>query len=237
MSVDSTKLPVLKPGSRGSAVSAAKMGVNAWQHKTSNTTAWYGPFFTPKVKAFQKAHGLTADGVIGAATWKKLLPFLDARALLLLPKPPALTLCYPHPNVKGVRVGQGLHPTAGLPGSWAIDFMAPGGTAVLASCAATVTKLSGHDPKTGTHGLTGDVFGWSVYLKDSVGRTYYLTHLDVVKVKLGDKVEVGQRIGTVGHWPHDPGRSHTHEGCTAATTAQSKQRITDISKAPRLPAL
>ena len=212
------------------------MGVNSWNAKNANTTSVYGLFFKPKVVAFQKAHRLTGDGIIGQATWKALWPHLNeqARALLI----PPLLLCYPNPDVPGCYVGQNLHRTSGIPGSWALDFMAHGGTPVLASYDGVITKLSGHDPKTGTHGKVGDVFGWSVYLKDSAGRVGYLTHMGSRTCKVGDKVKVGQKIGTVGKWPHDPGRSHTHFGITSpAGEKDAKDRITSISKATRIPAL
>ncbi len=91
MSVDPNTLPVLKFGSRGAAVTAAKMAINAWNAKGWNTTAVYGPLFGPRVKDFQRAHHLTADGVIGPATWKALIPHLSPAALLLLkPKQPPL---------------------------------------------------------------------------------------------------------------------------------------------------
>ena len=101
MSIDPKTLPVLKPGSRGPAVKAAKMGVHAWNAKAGNTTALYGPFFRPLVKAFQAAHKLTADGVIGPSTWKALFPHLNAEARKLLepkpvPPPPVASL---HPSL------------------------------------------------------------------------------------------------------------------------------------------
>ena len=146
------------------------------------------------------------------------------------------TLCYPHPAGSGVTIGQGLHETGGIPGNWGFDFMAPGGWPVLASCDATVTRFSGHDPASGAHTPSGDVFGWSLYLKDGQGRTYYLTHLGSRTCEVGDRVTRGQQIGTVGHWPRDPGRSHTHEGVTAPLgAAQAKARITAISTADKLP--
>lgn len=82
--IDPKTLPVLKPGSRGKAVSAAKMAVNQANGKGWNTTAFYGPLFKTRVTAFQKAHHLTADGVIGEKTWAALIPHLTLPAQLLL---------------------------------------------------------------------------------------------------------------------------------------------------------
>ena len=68
-------------------------------------------------------------------------------------------LCYPHPKGLGLRrpPASDLHETAGLPGNFALDFMAPGGTPVLAPEAGTIFKLSGHDPSEGV--LGADIFG------------------------------------------------------------------------------
>lgn len=135
---------------------------------------------------------------------------------------------YPHP--KGSSTSRppatGLHPTAGLPGNYALDFMAPGGTLVLASEAGRVARISGHNPIDGV--VQGSVFGWSVYLECGVG-FYYDTHLGAVFVHVGQHVVEGQPIGRVGHWPHDEGRSHTHRGFTAhAGKAASVKRIQQV---------
>ena len=146
-------------------------------------------------------------------------------------------LCYPHPKGLGLRrpPASGLHETAGLPGNFALDFMAPGGTPLLASQDGTITRLSGHDPALGVR--DGDIFGWSLYLQTSPGKIiYFATHLGDRAVKVGQKVKRGQLLGHVGHWPHDPGRSHTHLGIThpAGYTA-AIARIKAVAKAPMLP--
>ena len=90
MTVDTKLLPTIRLGSTGKAVTAAKMGVNHWDAKKSNTTPVYGIYFRLLVKQFQKAHKIPASGVIGPATWKALLPHIPAAGKALLPqKPPA----------------------------------------------------------------------------------------------------------------------------------------------------
>lgn len=126
-----------------------------------------------------------------------------------------------------------LHPTLGLAYNWALDFMAPGGTPVLAVEEGTIWKLSGHDPAQGV--VLGSVFGWNVYLHTKSGLLYFYTHLGVRNVKLGQKMKPGGLIGYVGNWPGDPGRSHTHLGVThPVTAAASKAQIVRVSKAPIL---
>lgn len=127
---------------------------------------------------------------------------------------------YPHPLGSNTRrpSASNIHPTAGLPGNWALDFMAPGGTLILASEAGRVARWSGHDPHTGVH--QGDIFGWSLYLDCAMGE-YYLTHMGTRIVRPGERVVEGQVLGSVGLWPHDPGRSHTHQGFTSKQHSRS----------------
>ena len=39
---------------------------------SSNQTGFFGDITEQQVKQFQQAHGLTPDGVVGAATWQRL---------------------------------------------------------------------------------------------------------------------------------------------------------------------
>ena len=146
-------------------------------------------------------------------------------------------LCYPHPANLGLHrpPASDLHETGGLPGNWALDFMAPGGTPILAPQAGTITRLSGHPPSDGVIG--SDVFGWSLYLTTAPGKiVYFCTHMQDRAVKVGQKVKLGQLLGHVGHWPHDPGRSHTHLGVThPAGYKAAIARIQAVRKAPMLP--
>lgn len=147
---------------------------------------------------------------------------------------------YPHPKGAKGKCGGILHETGGLPGNWAYDFLAPGGTPVLAVQDGTISYLSGHDPSTGTwrNGRpdpTGDVYGWTIYLRVADG-FYFTTHYGYRYVKTGQRVKAGQMIGRVGHWPHDEGRSHTHAGFTADKGGKtaSVKRIKAVAAAPRV---
>ncbi len=103
------------------------------------------------------------------------------------------------------------HPTEGLPGFPAFDYMAQPGTRVLAPENGRIVAISGHDPSTGTHGPSGDVFGWSLYyVGEETGATYYMTHLFRV-APLG-RYAKGDTIAVIGSWPGDPARSHVHVG-------------------------
>jgi hypothetical protein len=159
---------------------------------------------------------------------------MDALALSYV-REDALAECYPHPlGAPGTTIGQGLHQTDGVYGNWAIDFMAPGGTKVLAVVNATVSKLSGHSPADGVIDPPG-IFGWSIYYDTADGFRFYSTHYGKRTVMLGQRVDVGKVVGEVGSWPGDPGRSHTHLGCSSVRgTSAAKAKILSISNAPRV---
>lgn len=242
----------LQTGSMGEDVEACKRAVYRFlgdggslkqlARSTPVVRQAFGPFFRASVKTAQGRLGIPQTGAIGQATFTalleaeafdlKALALLDSYALSVKPK-----LFYPQMNGLYESVCQGLHQTGGLPGNWAMDFCAPGGTVVVASFDATITRWSGHDPGTGTHS-PGDVFGWSIYYQRADGVEAYLTHMGSRIGRPGTRVRAGMRIGTVGHWPHDPGRSHTHMGITSPRgSAAAKALITQISRAPKVPAL
>ena len=139
---------------------------------------------------------------------------------------------YPHPKgAKGKCAGL-IHVTGGLPGNVALEFLAPGGTQVLAVQDGLVTRLSGHPPENGVY--PGAVFGWSIYYRVGDG-FYFSTHYGVRYVHEGQHVRAGQMIGRVGHWPHDEGRSHTHLGFTHDEgTKAATARIKAVAAAPRV---
>lgn len=146
---------------------------------------------------------------------------------MYLPRP-----IYPHaiPPTHTRPTAAGLHVTAGLPGNVALDFMAAGGTTILAPQDCYVMRLSGHDPAEGV--IDGDIYGWNTYLHVPDG-FYFLTHQDFRYVKLGQWVRKGTRIGRVGHWPNDPGRSHSHLGFTHVKGAYaSRKRILAVAAGP-----
>jgi murein DD-endopeptidase MepM/ murein hydrolase activator NlpD len=226
---------LIKLGMQGGDVKACKRAAaRAGFPRTtlSTITDVYTDADVAQIKLFQTASGLDHDGKIGKDTFGALLPHMDALALnlyesfdpavvipVLAHAFPAGTLVYPHPagtvgtSISG-GVPNGFHETGGLKGNWALDFMAPGGTPFLAPEAVTVTLLTGHDPNAGVFGAKHDVFGLSMHLKTAAGLEYFATHLGDRTVHEGQSVHAGDLLGHVGHWPNDPGRSHTHLGVT-----------------------
>lgn len=218
--------PVLKLGSVGPNVVLAKKAI----YKALKivppfiTTPVFGPFFLRQVKEFQGSRNIDQSGWIGPLTWKALEPYL---------KPAPKLLVFPHPRSANTGRPSYLHPTGGIPGNEALDFMAPGGTTVMAPEAGVVTRISGHDPSSGTHGA-GDIFGYSLYIR-TAGGFFFSTHYGHVTVSLGETVKAGQKVGTVGHWPRDPGRSHTHLGFTSNSGYYtSVTHIRAVSAAPKV---
>ena len=145
---------------------------------------------------------------------------------------------YPHPaGTNHIYIANGipggLHETAGLPHNWALDFMAPGGTRFLAPFDGVVARFSGHDPAMGVIG--GDIYGWNIYEDEKNGIQIFVTHLENRVGPVGRHVKAGTILGHVGHWPHDPGRSHTHLGVTHPGGIQAaKDYVIEIAHSPHV---
>ena len=67
------ELPVIKQGDKGFTVVAVQVLLNKNNFGVKYADGDFGPDTLAKVKAFQKAKGLTADGIVGRGTWTKLL--------------------------------------------------------------------------------------------------------------------------------------------------------------------
>jgi len=104
------------------------------------------------------------------------------------------------------------HPTAGLDGYPAYDYMGKAGSPVVAPVGGKIIRFSGHDPAGGpTSGVHGP-FGWSLYLQGEDGRTYYMTHMGSRDVRVGQKVAPGTVLGTIGNYAKWGGADHVHMG-------------------------
>lgn len=66
-------LPVLKEGSRGSLVKYLQQTLTSALYYGGAADGIFGPATARAVRAFQSDNGLTADGIVGANTWAKLL--------------------------------------------------------------------------------------------------------------------------------------------------------------------
>lgn len=97
------------------------------------------------------------------------------------------------------------HPTRGLSGYPAFDYMASPGTPVLAPEDGWIVGHSGHDP---AQGPSGDIFAWSLYFYGRETHSmYFMTHLSDTA---GDGFyRKGSIIAYVANWG---ARSHVHVG-------------------------
>ncbi len=185
---------VVKLGSRGRDVQGVRRAERRWEKTLDPALGLplFGPTDALRTRRFQKAQGLTVDGVYGPCTHDALEPFFDSYAFLLYtgkpPHPPVATLQLPVAFVP-------THQTAGLPGYPAKDFFAPPGASVGCPVDATVRRLSGHDPKEG--GVPGGAYGLSVYLASADGTDRFLTHFGSRTVTEGQKMKRGDLLGTV----------------------------------------
>ena len=89
----------LRPGSRGAAVLALQKALSV-----PGANGYFGPATTKAVIAFQKAHRLTPDGLVGPATWKALTAAAGRAATTQAPKTASATpSANPRPNPRPHR--------------------------------------------------------------------------------------------------------------------------------------
>ena len=129
---------------------------------------------TPAWKTFQRWAGLTPDGVAGPAT---------LRALGTPPPRSPVRLRYP----VRARIGDRFGPRWNVFHA-GVDFPAPAGTPVTAAGWGTVVSAGYDASGWGNMVVVGHRFGL---------RTLY-AHLARIDVAAGQRVGVGQRIGTIG---------------------------------------
>jgi len=97
-------------------------------------------------------------------------------------------------------------------GNWqsdnAWDMFAPAGTQVNSLTKGTVSSI--RESGSGN----SKVFGTQVSVKGESGfPDIFYTHIENVRLKKGDSVDIGDYIGTIKQWPkHDPKMNHVHIG-------------------------
>lgn len=194
--------PPVKLGSTGDKVFAIKRALvkSGDLSRVGGLKRFMGERAVGAVKRFQKAHGLTADGQVGAKTLAELDAFFDEYGYYLY------TGRFPGvPPVEILRQFTKTHDTAGLPNFPAIDLFAPPGTIVVAQEDVVLEW---------PHFISWDqrkhVGGWTCYLQVGRKRTYYVTHFAQVQPR--GLYAAGEKLGTVGEVPHNWWPSHIHEG-------------------------
>lgn len=236
---------VLRPGMKGKDVQGVRRGVRKFLRLEPPSASLtfqreFNDDLLKLVKAAQDEAVIPKTGVVGPdlmAALRRANAFdLYARQLLgqyaaehADTDPPLVS-----PIPKGVKVYVGgLHPTAGLAGNWALDWICAPGTPFLCPEDAVVRKLSGRDPMDDTWDSQG-VYGWSLHFETPRGYRYFATHLGRrANLFVGEKLDAGQPIGWVGDQDFRP--DHLHLGCTSPYgTADAKKRIQAVRDAPRV---
>ncbi|HAX79080.1 MAG TPA: peptidoglycan-binding protein [Cyanobacteria bacterium UBA11372] len=72
--VTSGTRPILRTGSEGAAVSELQAVLKLLGYYTGTVDGVYGESTAIAVTQFQRAAGITADGIVGPATWQRLFP-------------------------------------------------------------------------------------------------------------------------------------------------------------------
>ena len=88
--------PILRIGARGDAVRELQTLLTSWGYRLGSIDGIFGPQTQNAVLAFQRDHGLSADGIVGPITWGALLNGNTAP-----PPPPPL----PPVNRPTLRIG------------------------------------------------------------------------------------------------------------------------------------
>lgn len=200
----------------------------------------FGPGMKALVRRVEAKAGMHVDGKAGAGVDRLLrtTEAYDGTCYRLLKQyaDAQVSWCYPHAAGATSSICQKLHETAGLDNNMAYDFCAPGGTKVLAVVDSEVVKISGHPPTYVPDARLG-IFGWNLHYVTATGYRWFSTHYGLLNVKVGQDLRRGAVVGTVGRWPGDPGRSHTHIGVTSPHgRADGIAWIERVAYGPRLAA-
>jgi hypothetical protein len=199
MTVDMKRLPTLRLGDPGKAVTAAKMGVNRWDASKRNTTPLFGIFFLPLVKEFQKAFDIPQSGVIGPATWGALMRYIPPAGKAMLPKEPVVPKLGPiTPGGQSILAHDLTHATDGIRLYPAFDDAFTMGQTIIAPEPITVQRPSHSNP------------GQAFYAIGESSVQYWFGHLDRSHAK-GIHFRRGETTGHVAP-NHIGGGPHCHCG-------------------------
>lgn len=175
----------LVAGMRGWDVSALQFAL-AWRgFPSGNLDGHFGASTARALRKFQRWAGLRPDGRAGSAALSALKAPVPTCPIVL-----ASPVAGPYTDLFGPR-GNRFH--TGL------DYPAPSGFPVTASAAGRVTFA----------GWSYGGWGYLVTIAHTEGTRTLYAHLSRVAVRVGQRVETGQRIGRVGSSGHASG-PHLH---------------------------
>jgi peptidoglycan hydrolase-like protein with peptidoglycan-binding domain len=175
----------LQRGMRGWDVAALQFAL-AWHgFPSGNFDGAFGHSTEQALRQFQRWAGVRADGRAGSAVVAAL-----KTPLPVCPLPLSAPVAGPHSDLFGPR-GNRFH--TGL------DYSAPTGTRVTSAAAGQVVHA----------GWSSGGWGYLVTVSHGSGTRTYYAHLSRVSVRVGQRVSVGQRVGSVGSSGNSTG-PHLH---------------------------
>jgi peptidoglycan hydrolase-like protein with peptidoglycan-binding domain len=185
----------MKRGDRGWDVAAMQYLLARRGYPPGAIDAVFGPGTDNSVRNFQRALGLSVDGLVGPATIAGLRHGSASRGTTPVANGP-VRLLRPVSGEIGDRFGA---PREGGRTHTGIDFPVPYGTRVGAA-GVGVTEFAGWN--------TGG-YGNLVVVRHRLGYTTWYAHLSSITTWVGENVTGGTRLGYVGSTGHSTG-PHLH---------------------------
>jgi peptidoglycan hydrolase-like protein with peptidoglycan-binding domain len=187
----------MKRGDRGWDVAAMQYILARRGYPPGAIDAVFGPMTDVALRNFQRAYGLSADGLAGSQTISALRRGRASRGTPgTTPVSGPVRLLRPVPGPVGDGFGA---PREGSRTHTGLDFPVPYGTRVGAA-GVGVTEFAGWN--------TGG-YGNLVVIRHRLGYTTWYAHLSLITTFVGENVTGGTRIGYVGSTGHSTG-PHLH---------------------------
>jgi murein DD-endopeptidase MepM/ murein hydrolase activator NlpD len=175
----------IRMGMRGWDVAALQFNLAKHGFPSGTVDGGFGPRSARALRRYQRWAGLSADGVAGPATLRRLRRRPARSRLQFLP--PLRSRIGDRYGPRGNRFHSG------------IDYPAPSGTRVAAAGRGCVS-FAGWDPSG---------YGNLVVIRHRRGMRTYYAHLASIAVRRGTCLVAGDRVGTVGSTGHSTG-PHLH---------------------------
>ena len=185
----------MKRGDRGWDVAAMQYILARRGYPPGAIDAVFGPMTDTALRNFQRAYGLSADGLAGPVTISALRRCRATRGTTPVATGP-VRLFRPVPGPIGDGFGA---PRRGGRTHTGIDFPVPAGTRIGAA-GVGVTEFAGWN---------SGGYGNLVVVRHRLGYTTWYAHLSTITTWVGEQVTGGTRLGYVGSTGHATG-PHLH---------------------------